>query len=184
MMRSVNERPARFHRAPQHTFQLYEFFAQCDLAASNPRHFHQIIHQANHMLHLSLHHLDHAAIESTGGLNPENMQGILNRGERVAEFVSEDREELVFAAARLAQRVFGPLSVCDVAGEATRMDEAAVLPQNTGVDEDVADRAVFTSQLCGAIRKSLSAGKASEDVFYELLIRVEVRNVAPDILLL
>ena len=102
-----DERAARLDRAADDGCQFNGFLPQLDLAPRNPGNFHQIVHQANHVVDLAFHHLADAfgGRIVTGG-QAENVQGISDRGQRVAQFVGQNSEEFVLPAIGVAGRFF------------------------------------------------------------------------------
>src|SRR4029079_1060182 len=100
---------------------------------------------------------------------------------RVAQLVREHREELVLSSVRLAQRALGPLAVGDVAREAARVLEAAVLPMDGRIDEDVARRAVLAEQARFVVDERLAAREASQHVVDRRLVGMELRDVLTDV---
>jgi hypothetical protein len=72
--------------------------------AVDAAHVHQVIHQRHHVLHLALHHQAHAL--GHRGVGPgrfRDVQPVTQRCERIAQFVGQDGDELVLAAARVLE---------------------------------------------------------------------------------
>jgi hypothetical protein len=74
---SLDERPAGFDGAPHNVGEVDLLFAQFNFTACNAGDLHQVIHQADHVVHLAIHHfLD--AIEGTPIIpcHPQDVQTI------------------------------------------------------------------------------------------------------------
>jgi hypothetical protein len=94
----LDERPARFHGGAHDGGEFDRFPPQLDLSASDARDFHQVVHQAHHVVDLPLHHGAHAV---RGGVvpagEPQDVQRVADRRERVPQFVGQDGEEFILA---------------------------------------------------------------------------------------
>ena len=80
---------------------------QLDLAARDARDFEQVVDQPHHVVDLPLHHLADCAC-ACGSLSPgqpQDLQRVADRRQRIAQLVRQRREELVLAAIRRAQRL-------------------------------------------------------------------------------
>ena len=79
--------------------------AQLDLAAGDARHFHQIVHEPDHVVDLPLHHVVRAARAAPSWPAMRRMQRVVNRRQRVAQLVRERRQELVLAPIGFLERL-------------------------------------------------------------------------------
>ena len=90
--------------------------AELDLAPADPGHVQQVVDQPGQLPDLPLHHRPGLARRSSGSRGQsEDLQGVADRGQRVAQLVGQRRQELVLAAVGLPQRLLGPLALGDVA---------------------------------------------------------------------
>ena len=91
-------------RAPDHRGQVDDLLAELDLAPADPGDVHQVVDQPGEVDHLPLGHrplgLDPSAVPVRLS---HQVEGVADRGERVAELVGERGEELVLAAVGLGQ---------------------------------------------------------------------------------
>ena len=74
------------------------------LPAHDARHVQQVVHQPHQALHLPLHHL--AGERQRLGIDgpcPQNVEGVLDGGQWVAQFVGQHRQKLVLAPVGLDQ---------------------------------------------------------------------------------
>src|SRR5262245_7571579 len=101
-----DQRPAGFDRSGDDLGQVYRRFLQADFALADARNFHKVVHQPDHLLDLSIHQLvglrNHRRIVAA---QCENLNGVAEGGERVAQLVGQRRQEVIFAAVSLPQRL-------------------------------------------------------------------------------
>ncbi len=107
--------------------------AQLHLVAVDAGDVEQVVDQPDHVAELPLHHVPGLG-DGVGvaGREPHHLQAVAQRGQRVAQLVGQQREELVLAAVRLPERLLGPLPLGDVAGDLRRPDDAAVAVADRG----------------------------------------------------
>ena len=122
----LDQRTTRFHAVLHNGRQVDAFLAQRDLAAGDPRHFEQVVHQAHHVVDLAVHHVADAFADWVvlAG-QPQDVQGVANRCERVSQLVGEDGKELVLAAIGVAQRSLCLFALRDVARDLRGADDLA-----------------------------------------------------------
>ena len=85
------------------------------LVPADPGDVEQVVDEPDHVPELPLHHV--AGLGDGVGVarrQPHHLQAVADRGERVAQLVGEQREELVLPPVGLLQRLLGPLPVGDV----------------------------------------------------------------------
>src|SRR3546814_19142852 len=91
---------------------------QIQLAARHARNFEQIIDQPRQVADLALHHLTEAcSLRLSGEPRPQDVQGVADRRERIAQLVREDRQEFVLALIVEAQTLFGFGQVEEIAAD-------------------------------------------------------------------
>jgi hypothetical protein len=82
--------------------------AQRQLAARDPAHVEQVVHESTEVPELALDHLVAPAhLATAGGLLAQQLHHVPDRGERIAQLVRQHREELVLAPVAIAQRRLG-----------------------------------------------------------------------------
>jgi hypothetical protein len=62
--------------------------------------------------------------------------------------------------------------------------ELAVLKQRAGADQDVLDRAVLGTQLCGNVFEPFAGGQAPQNIVNDILIDMKLGDVMPEVLFL
>ena len=77
------------------------------------------------------------------GREPHHLQAVAQRCQRIAQLVRQEREELVLAAVRLAQRLLRPLPLGDVAGDLGRADDPAATVSDRRDGQGYVDSAVL-----------------------------------------
>ena len=82
-----------------------------------------------------------------------------------------------------AGQFVGGLSVGDVAGKASGVQEFVVTPQHVRIDLNEANRAVLTAQTRLVIQECLASRQTREDVFDDRRVDVELSDVVTDVLL-
>ena len=93
-----------FHRTGDHRGQFHPLLTQFDLAPHDTGHVEQVVHQPDQLVDLPLHHLPcplDGVAASTSAL--AGFARVADRGQRVAEFVGQRRQELVLAAVGVRQ---------------------------------------------------------------------------------
>src|SRR5580692_987512 len=110
MLFCVQNRPGGLDRGPNYRGELDWVLLQFKRTSSNARNIEEIIQQATHVRDLSLDDLLSTLLllGCPAGLSVRS-QRIADRGERVAQFVGEKRQEFVFAAICIAQGFFALL---------------------------------------------------------------------------
>ncbi len=120
----LDQRTTRFHAVLHNRRQVDSLLAQRDLAAGDPRHFEQVVHQAHHVADLAVHHVaDTFADWVVLAGQSQNMEGIANRCERVSQLVGEDGKELVLAAIDITQCKLSLFALRDVARDLRGADD-------------------------------------------------------------
>jgi hypothetical protein len=79
-------------------------------------------------------------------------------------------------------RFLGPLLLGNVPGEAARVHETTVLPQDAGVDEHMPDRAVAASYPGFAGSYRLAGPQPAQNVLDRVAVHVELCDAMPDVL--
>ena len=123
--------------------QLDRLLAEFQLARGDAGHVQQVIDQPHDLIHLPLHQGVGLLVGLRVGGEAEDLQGVADRGERVAKLMGQHGEELVLAAVGVPQRLFRALAVGDLAVAATQAEVLAPLPEDglAGLGQP-ADRAV------------------------------------------
>ena len=103
---SVDQHVAGIHGVSHGIRQQHPRLLQPDFALADAAHVHQIINQPGHVLHLALHHgarlLQRPGI-ALGQLH--DLQAVLDRGQRVPQFMGEGRQKHVLAPVDFGQFV-------------------------------------------------------------------------------
>ena len=81
------------------------------------------------------------------------------------------------------QLLFGLLAFGNIAGEATRVDEPAFLPEDIGADQHVADGAVLAAELGLVFAERLPGSQPAEDVDGHFGVGMELGDGVADVLL-
>src|SRR6266403_50087 len=89
-------------RPVHHGTEVDAFLLQGDLAAGHPRYVQQIVHQPGEMAELPAHHRAFMG-ESVARLPVDQLRGGEDRGQRVAQLMSQHGEELIAVADRALQ---------------------------------------------------------------------------------
>src|SRR5207248_7591852 len=88
---------------------------QLQLAAGDPRDIDQIVDEPHELIKLLRHHtdelLDLIGLLRSGG---NELDGGGERGERIAQLMSERGQELILAASTFAQRLLCSLALCNL----------------------------------------------------------------------
>jgi hypothetical protein len=84
---------------------------------------------------------------------------------------------------RAPELLLGPSLRGDVAGEATGVDEAAVFAVDAGVDEHIPDGPVLALETRRVVVQNLVGVEPAEQIGNGRLIRMELADVVPDVLL-
>ena len=128
MMRRLDEAAAGLDRAPQHDRDLDSLLAELDFATSDAGHLEEVVDEPHHVVDLALHELAHPLrVRMVACCEPQDVQRIADRSERIAQLVREDRQELVLAAVGLLERLLGALAIGDVALDAQQVLARLVL---------------------------------------------------------
>jgi hypothetical protein len=94
--------------------QLDLLYAELDLALADPAHVEKVVNQPDELPDLTLNHVHHRLSRfPVRGSQPQDLQGVADRGERIAQFMGQHREELALAAVGLPQCLFGALTLDD-----------------------------------------------------------------------
>ena len=102
----LDERLGRLDRTGDHGGEFHRLPAKFDLAPHDTGHVQQVVHQPDEVVDLPLHHvpglLDRRRIDPW---HLQDLKRVADRGQRVAKFVGQRRQELVLAAVGLPQRL-------------------------------------------------------------------------------
>src|ERR1051326_3152514 len=105
----------RFRRARDYRRQVYVFFAKDDLATADSGNVQEVINEASHLLDLPVNHVKVPLyLWVLQFQHPQQLNGIADRREGIAQFMRKRRQELILAAVRLAQRFFNAMLLGDV----------------------------------------------------------------------
>ena len=86
--------------------QLRSLFAKLDLALADAAHVEKVVDLPDHVPHLSVQDFGRRSDGPSVAVRPQqDLDGVADRGQRVAEFVGQHRQEFVLAAIGLAQRL-------------------------------------------------------------------------------
>ena len=100
MFPGVNQRTAHLDGQRDHVLEVNPFHLEVDLAVGHARDVEQVVNQPGQLLDLTLDHLGHLPNRGIRpALQAEDLHGIANWGQRVAQLVSQHRQELILAAA-------------------------------------------------------------------------------------
>ena len=96
----VDQRTANLDGQRDTSLEVNGFHLEVDLAMSNAKNVEQVFNQPGQLLDLTLDHLGHLPNRGIRpALQAEDLHGIANWGQRVAQLVSQHRQELILAAA-------------------------------------------------------------------------------------
>ncbi len=139
-----HQRFRRFRGHAQHLGEVQLFLLQLDLAAGDARHVHQVVDQSHHVVRLALHQEQRLLADVRGDLfGAQQADAVADRGEGVAQFVRQYRQELVLAPVGQFQRLFDALAFGDVGqGQHGAANAAVRVVQKAGRQDQVADVAV------------------------------------------
>ena len=114
MLGSLCEGHRAFQRDLYQIRQPHTLAAEPDLVRRNPRHIEQVLDQADELFHLPLD--DGACVrrDQRGDILLQPFQCESNRRQRIAQLVSERRQELVLALVRFDQRPLRALQFVDI----------------------------------------------------------------------
>ena len=94
----LDERAGRLDGALHHARQFDPLLAEFQLVAADPAHVHQVIYQPHHLPKLPLYQSSGLLQCRRFGCKPDDLDGVADRGQRIAEFVGQQRQELVLAS--------------------------------------------------------------------------------------
>jgi hypothetical protein len=100
----IEERHRGLDRARDHVAEVERVAPQLDRAARDPRDVRQIVEQAAELPRLAIEHVDRARRLRPADAETEELDGVPDRRQGVAELVREHGEELVLGALLLAER--------------------------------------------------------------------------------
>ena len=107
LARLLEERTARLDGGPQHGNQIERLLLHVHDAARDARHFQQVVHQPDKMVHLTLHDRARPEASRVGERRQfEQMHARQNGRQRIAQLVAQGRQELVLALIGGTQRFF------------------------------------------------------------------------------
>jgi hypothetical protein len=115
----LDQRPRHDQSLIHGAGQRVGFLAQCDLAARDAGNIEQIVDQPGQMDDLPLDDFLRPTYPRLGRFQAgEDMGGVADRRQRVAQLVAEHGEKLILAPVRLDQGLLGQLELADVLGGA------------------------------------------------------------------
>ena len=115
MIERLDNRRSRFYRGAEDRAQRYPLFPKRDLALADPRNVEKILDQAGEMEELPLHTFANGLGLPGSGVLLQQVRARLQRGDRVAQFVPQDREKLILVAIRVPKGlryVFEGIALC------------------------------------------------------------------------
>ena len=102
----LNERRDRLQGAADDGFEFQSLFAESHLALTDAVDVKQIVNEPHHLVQLAAHHaarlLQHGAVSVAAA---QEFQGIAQRGEWVAQFMRQCRQELVLVTVSFPERL-------------------------------------------------------------------------------
>src|SRR5262249_55508180 len=102
---SLDHRLAGFDRSSDDLGQVYRRLLQADFATADARNFQQVVNQSGHLMDLPHHHLLGLRHQlRIIAAQRENLDGVADWSEGVAQLMGQRRQELVLAAVGLPQR--------------------------------------------------------------------------------
>lgn len=106
MMVLIHQRAGCLDLTFYNSIQSDSFELKVDSSRPNSRDFHQIVNEASQLSHLTINHGASLILELVVLLlKTQQLHGVGNRGQRVAEFMTDYRQELVLAAMQVDQRL-------------------------------------------------------------------------------
>ena len=111
----VNQCPNCLNRMSDQFCQFYNLFAELDVAPADARHVQKILNQPAEVTDLPLDHRQlMAGPVSAASCLLQEIEGRLNRSQRIAKLVREDSQKLLLAAVGVAKLLFSQLSLSEV----------------------------------------------------------------------
>ena len=108
--------------------QLQGLLSKVDLAPRDPGNVHQVVDQPNQVGHLAVDHFSCSDERGVFGIRePEQVNRVANRGERVSQLVGQHGQKLVLVTIGLPQVVFCLLLSLDVGIGSEPADDGALL---------------------------------------------------------
>ena len=97
-----------------HRPQVERFHLKVDLALADARDVDQVVHQPGQLLNLTIDHIRELLELGIGpAFDAEDLNGVTDRGERVAQLMPQHRQELILAAVCFLDGVQpAPLGTC------------------------------------------------------------------------
>ena len=124
---AVEQRLRQLDRTLDRAGDVQPLAAQRERPAHHARDIEQVFQQPGHLRDLAVHHVAApVALDGVDAGHAQQAQCVANRRQRVAQFVRQHGDEIVFAAVGLVQRQFGQLARGDV-------HRHAVVAQRRGV---------------------------------------------------
>ncbi len=116
--RGVEHRPRGLHGDAQQSREIHGLAPHVDHSAGNARDLEEIVDEPHEMRYLTLHDVRHAPdLGIRGGAQPEQLQSREQRRERIAQLVTERRQEFVLALIGGAQRFRRALALLEMAAD-------------------------------------------------------------------
>ena len=153
MLVFFDQRSDRFERIFHDAVQCQTLSDEVDSSTGDAGDFHQIVNEPRHLRDLSFDDPACLALDWVLVLlEAQEMHGVGDRCERVAEFMTEHRQELVLAAMKISQslRLICGLSLqAGARGDVVKaIDRAgnvpAIIPERNNIGDDVNSRAVWS----------------------------------------
>ncbi len=124
----VDGRTAGLHRALDGLRDRRDLLSELEPVAGDAADVQQIVDQAHHQRGLPLHDAPRRDQCRVGRLRAfEDLEAVAQRGERIAQLVRKNRQELIFALVRGPQHLLGELALGDVEIESREPDRLAFI---------------------------------------------------------
>ncbi len=104
MAAGADERPARLDAVPDDLGEIDFLALQDDLSPHDPGNIQKIVHEARQMARLAIDHRARPVeLRVAGRMQAQDLHGAADRRQRIAQLVSEHREELILALVHFLQ---------------------------------------------------------------------------------
>ncbi len=107
----VDQRPVRLDGTADDGGDFHGLQPQLDSAGGDPRDLQQVVDEPHHVIDLPLQHFQHAiGSRVVAARQPQDIERIADRRQRIAELVGQRRQKLVLAAVSLKEGLLKPLA--------------------------------------------------------------------------